>query len=265
MPQLELYHNDMSSCSQKVRLALEEKQLEWVGKHLDLRKGETRTKEYINTLNENGVVPTLVYGNEIVIESTIILEYLEDEFPKVPLRPSKSNDIARMRLLNKKIDDTLHSAIAIISSCIAFRHQFIENYNTEEINKLIEMIPDKKRRDISKDTIFNGLESTYLPNALDEYLKVFDKLDKNLSQYEWLAGDNYSLADISYTPYLTRFEHLDLSFMFKERKNLSNWFSKIKKRENYEHAILDWNNKKYLTLMYNKGSDAYSKIAKIIS
>ena len=108
MPQLELYHNDMSSCSQKVRLALEEKQLEWVGKHLDLRKGETRTKEYINTLNENGVVPTLVYGNEIVIESTIILEYLEDEFPKVPLRPSKSNDIARMRLLNKKIDDTLH-------------------------------------------------------------------------------------------------------------------------------------------------------------
>ena len=265
MPQLELYHNDMSSCSQKVRLALEEKQLEWVGKHLDLRKGETRTKEYINTFNENGVVPTLVYGNEIVIESTIILEYLEDEFPNVSLRPSKSNDIARMRLLNKKIDDTLHSAIAIISSCIAFRHQFIENYNTEEINKLIEMIPDKKRRDISKDTIFNGLESTYLPNALDEYLKVFDKLDKYLSQYEWLAGDNYSLADISYTPYLTRFEHLGLSFMFKERKNLSNWFSKIKKRENYEHAILDWNNKKYLKLMSNKGSDAYSKIAKIIS
>ncbi|MAR05465.1 MAG: hypothetical protein CMK01_09240, partial [Planktomarina sp.] len=88
---------------------------------------------------------------------------------------------------------------------------------------------------------------------------------KYLSQYEWLAGDNYSLADISYTPYFTRFEHLDLAFMFKERKHLSNWFLKIKKRENYEHAILDWNNKKYLKLMYNKGRDAYSKITKIIS
>ena len=43
----------MSSCSQKVRLLLEEKKLEWIGKHLDLRKGETRTKEYINKLNKN--------------------------------------------------------------------------------------------------------------------------------------------------------------------------------------------------------------------
>ena len=192
MSKLELYHNDMSSCSQKVRLVLEEKKLEWAGNHMDLRKGETRTPEYINNLNKNGVVPTLLCNGNIIIESTIIQEYLEDEFPEVPLRPTKSSDIARMRLLNKNIDDTLHSAIAIISSCIAFRHQFLENYNSEEINNLIRMIPDKKRRDINKDTIFNGLYSTYLPSALTNYLKLFDELDKHLSQNEWLAGNNYS-------------------------------------------------------------------------
>ena len=47
MPELELYHNDMSSCSQKVRLTLEEKNLTWKGHHMNLRKGETRSKEYI--------------------------------------------------------------------------------------------------------------------------------------------------------------------------------------------------------------------------
>ena len=48
MPELELYHNDMSSCSQKVRLTLEEKNLTWKGHHMNLRKGETRSIEYIS-------------------------------------------------------------------------------------------------------------------------------------------------------------------------------------------------------------------------
>jgi hypothetical protein len=37
---LALYHNDMSSCAQKVRLTLAEKGLEWESRHLDLRAGE---------------------------------------------------------------------------------------------------------------------------------------------------------------------------------------------------------------------------------
>ena len=40
MPELELYHNDMSSCSQKVRLTLEEKNLIWKGHHMNLRNGK---------------------------------------------------------------------------------------------------------------------------------------------------------------------------------------------------------------------------------
>ena len=43
---LKLYHNDMSSCAQKVRITLAEKGLPWEGFHLSLRKGEARTEEY---------------------------------------------------------------------------------------------------------------------------------------------------------------------------------------------------------------------------
>ena len=142
------------------------------------------------------------------------MEYLEDTFPQNGLRPSNPANIAQMRLKNRKIDDLLHSSIAIISSCIAFRYQFLENNNNEELTKLINLIPDKKRRDISKDTIFNGLDSKLLPNALLEYIKLFNELDEFLSNNKWLAGNYYSLADAAYTPYLTRFEHLNLSFLF---------------------------------------------------
>ena len=80
MAKVELYHNDMSSCSQKVRLVLEEKSIRWTGHHMNLRKGETRTKSYVKNFNKNGVVPTLVYKDDIIIESSIIMEYLDNLF-----------------------------------------------------------------------------------------------------------------------------------------------------------------------------------------
>ncbi len=264
MTKVELYHNDMSSCSQKVRLVLEEKNIRWTGHHMNLRKGETRTKSYVKNFNKNGVVPTLVYKDDIIIESSIIMEYLEDKFPQNALRSSNPANIAQMRLKNRKIDDVLHSSIAIISSCIAFRYQFLENNNNEELTKLINLIPDKKRRDISKDTIFNGLDSKLLPNALLEYIKLFNELDAFLSNNKWLAGNHYSLADAAYTPYLTRFEHLNLSFLFEEKKYLCDWFAKVKQKENFTKAILKWNNNDYLSLMKEKGTQAKSKIVNII-
>src|SRR3954462_1268343 len=94
---LELYHNDTSTCAQKVRTTLAEKGLEWKSHHLDLRKGDQQTPEYLK-LNPRGVVPTLVDRGRAVRESNVIMEYLDDEFPDVPLRPKDSFAKAQMRL-----------------------------------------------------------------------------------------------------------------------------------------------------------------------
>ena len=74
----------MSVCAQKVRIVLAEKKLNWKDHHLSLFKGESRTDKY-KKLNPNGVVPTLVTENgEIIIESTVITEYLDEAFPSPP-------------------------------------------------------------------------------------------------------------------------------------------------------------------------------------
>ena len=83
---LELYHHNLSVCAQKVRLALAEKGLDWEDRHVDLMKSEHLTPDYL-ALNPKGVVPTLVHDGKPVIESTIILEFLEDAFPE-PSLPS---------------------------------------------------------------------------------------------------------------------------------------------------------------------------------
>ena len=84
---LALYHNDMSSCAQKVRLVLAEKGLEWENRHLDLRAGEHQKDWYIK-LNPRAVVPTLIDGDIKLFQSLAILEYLEEQFPEPPLLPA---------------------------------------------------------------------------------------------------------------------------------------------------------------------------------
>jgi hypothetical protein len=55
---LQLYHNDMSTCAQKLGLA--EKAVSWQSRHLDLRARDHQTPEYLR-LNPIVVVPTIVY------------------------------------------------------------------------------------------------------------------------------------------------------------------------------------------------------------
>ena len=82
---LHLYHTARSNCAARVRLLLEEKKLDWVGHHIDLGKKENITEEYFG-INPKGVVPTLVYDGEVVVESNDILLYLEEKFPEPSFR-----------------------------------------------------------------------------------------------------------------------------------------------------------------------------------
>ena len=59
-----------------------------------------------------------------------------------------------------------------------------------------------------------------------------------LGQNDWLAGDQYSLADAAMTPYVNRFRMLQLSPMWTEdRPAVTDWFDRIQARPNYTQAI----------------------------
>lgn len=103
---LKLYHNDMSVCAAKVRTVLAEKGAAWEGVHMDLRAGDTQKHDYLK-LNPNAVVPTLVHDGRVIIESTVICEYLDDAFPQNPLKGNAIEN-ARMRLWTKQLDEGLH-------------------------------------------------------------------------------------------------------------------------------------------------------------
>ena len=93
---LHLYHADMSNCSMRVRMVLEEKNLPWTSHHLDLRKKEAVTPEYFG-IHPQGLVPTLVHDGVVHIESNDIIEYLDATFPDPPLQPEIPDEREKMR------------------------------------------------------------------------------------------------------------------------------------------------------------------------
>jgi Glutathione S-transferase, N-terminal domain len=119
---LEVDHNDMSTCAQKVRFALAEKGVRWQSRHLDLRARDHQTSEYLR-LNPNAVVPTIAHDGTVIIESTIINEYIDDAFPGPALRPPDSIGRARMRLWTKQLDEGLNADTGARSTAIAVRCQ----------------------------------------------------------------------------------------------------------------------------------------------
>src|SRR3954469_9658437 len=119
-----LYHGDTSVCASKARLVFAEKGLAWEGRLLDLRKGEQHAADYLK-LTPNAVVPTLVHAGRVIVESTIIIEYLDEAFPSPPLMPADPHARARARLWMKKIDDYLHAACSSLTFAIAFRETLL--------------------------------------------------------------------------------------------------------------------------------------------
>lgn len=111
---LTLYHAHHSTCSQKVRLVLHEKGLQFESITLDLAKKDQLKPEYL-AINPNGVVPTLVDDGVPIIESSVICEYLDEKYPQNSMTPSDIIERARMRAWMHYIEEVAVGAIRVPS------------------------------------------------------------------------------------------------------------------------------------------------------
>ena len=83
-------------------------------------QGDQNDPAYMK-LNPNGVVPKLVHDGQAVLESSLILYYLDEAFPNPPLMPNTPVGRHRVRLYNKLIDEYVHNSCTIITFATAFR------------------------------------------------------------------------------------------------------------------------------------------------
>ena len=120
---LVLYHASHSTCSQKVRMVLHEKNVAFEEVRIDLGKKEQLNPDYL-ALNPNGVVPTLVDDGIPIIELSVICEYLDEKYPQNPLVPGDLVPRARMRAWMHYIEEVAVAAIRVPSFNRAFLYRF---------------------------------------------------------------------------------------------------------------------------------------------
>src|SRR3989304_3262805 len=153
---LTLYHGRTSVCAIKARIMLAEKSLEWRGELLTLR-GDQFDPEYLK-LNPNAVVPTLVHDDKVIIESAVILYYLNDAFPNPPLMPASAYDRAKVYMVNKLIDEYVHNACTTLTFATANRAP-MQNMGKEALEAQLAKTPDARRAEIKRQVAERGLDA----------------------------------------------------------------------------------------------------------
>lgn len=104
---LQLHNFFRSGTSHRLRIALNLKGLDYQYVAVSLAKQEHLSATY-RALNPQGLVPTLVDGEQVLTQTPAIIEWLEERHPTPPLLPSSPEDRARVRALAALICCDIH-------------------------------------------------------------------------------------------------------------------------------------------------------------
>jgi len=234
---LKLYHAEPLANSLKSLIPLKEKALPFESVYVDLHKFEQHAPWFV-AINPEGQVPVLDHDGTIITHTTVINEYLEDAFPDAPaLRPADPVGKARMRFWNKFVDEHVmnyvsmhgwHRMVGVIARSI----------EAGEFEKLVARIPLYEQREKWK-TARSGFSPADLANATRKIAVAIEKVEQQLAHTPWLAGQQFTLADINFFAMCG----VSLPRMFPEMKvetrapRLMDWLGRVRARPGVQAAL----------------------------
>ncbi len=189
---IELFSADTPN-GKKISIMLEEIGFDYKVTKVDLSKDEQFNPEFIK-ISPLSKIPVIIdhKNNEKIFESGAILIYLAE----------CSGKLYEKRYRNK-INQWLMVQMGYVGPMLGQHHQF-HHYN-----------PGKSK--FAEDRYFTISKS------------IYKALDARLSESNYLASDEYSIADIATFPWIARHNWHDIGL--EKFKNLENWYTKISKRE----------------------------------
>jgi len=189
---IDLFSSDTPN-GKKISIMLEEIGFEYAVKKMDLSKGD-QFKEDFKKISPFSKIPAIIdhsNNKESVFESGAILIYLAEKSGKFYEKENKL-----------KIDQWLMAQMGSIGPFIGQYHFFYK------FNKGLSEVGEKRYFEMTK--------------------KVYEVLENHLSKNNYLAGENYSIADIATWPWIARHQWHDIGL--KNYDNLCDWYIRIADR-----------------------------------
>lgn len=239
---LELYHHGSSACSAKVRFALAEKGLSWRGHYIDILKGEQFAPEFL-ARNPKAVVPVLVHDGAVIVESTVICEYLDEVFPAEPLYPRAPLERAEVRVWAKAVDEELHPACSALTYVVSHRHTILRNGAGSFEEFLASGASEgTAARTLKWQWIQQGLDAPGAGDRIRLYDGYLHKMERALARGDWLVADRFSLADVAMAPYVNRLAALAMSGLWESGRlpRVERWFERVRARPTFQPSFVDW-------------------------
>ena len=223
---LVLYHNPVSTCSQKVRYVLAEKGLTFESRVIDWSKNEHLSETYL-ALNPNGVVPTLVDNGRPIVDSSVICEYLDESVPEPPLAGKDALARAEMRAWMRYIEEVPTVAIRVPSFNKVFM-KAIKSVPEAAMNANIARMPLRKHfyRQIAQD----GFPEHLYRESVEKLDSCLARVEKTVSKQTYLLGEQMTIADITLLPTVVRMEDIGLAEHWAARPGVRRWFAAMQAR-----------------------------------
>lgn len=233
---LVLYNNAYSTCSQKVRLCLHEKHLDWEDRQINFRLQEHLAPAYLK-INPNGVVPTLVHDDGPVVDSSVIMEYLDEVFPATSMTPSDPFERARMRAWMRYFEEVPTVAVRYPSFNQAFVRHFKE-LDKDEFEGAAMARPLRKH--FYQQMGQQGFSERDIRQALERFRGTAVRMDAALNDGRpWLLGRHLTIADACVAPLFDRMADLGLAWLWEEQVHTKAWFTRYRQRPAYQATFYD--------------------------
>ncbi|AGP32591.1 glutathione S-transferase [Sorangium cellulosum] len=197
---MKIYGHPMSTCTRKVLTVLAEKGHDAQLVVVDLMKGAQKQPEHL-ARHPFGVIPVLEDGDFTLYESRAIIRYLDQKLPGPSLTPTE----LRAKALMDQWLSVEQSYFSTPAVKIAFQRVFYPMRGQQSDESVVEA-------------------------AKAEVARTLDVADKALAGQEYLAGSTYSLADISWMPYLHCLVISKVEDLINDRPNVAAWWKRISAR-----------------------------------
>jgi len=249
-----LYSHYASICSQRARLALVEKQVDFKSVMLHYDELDTITPVYLG-INPRGVVPTIIADGEVVFDSATIMQYVNNRYQGPELIPG---DETQKKLIKNEIETAdffpIRDLVFRTGKDRGAHGATYSGWGMDMVKKYIGAMQEYKTKYLDfADSYEHKLQDWHGEFARIENAdimkesygytnQVMDNFDKRLDKQNYIVGDEFSLADITWMPVLIRLQYALQIKIWGDglRPNLERYFEeRIKTRRGFKPAILD--------------------------
>jgi glutathione S-transferase len=185
------------------------------------------------------MVPVLRDAGRVICESLVINEYLDDAYPEPRLRPRSALERARMREWTLYIAEEPTWAVKSPSFQKNIRPELAGRYAEGEIEAIAARMPNRETAARWLKAVRQGFSQAEIAASLERLGRTLDRMERSLADAPWLAGGEYSLADVDMAPFVHRIASLGEGAMIEARPRVADWYRRMRAREAFG-AAMEW-------------------------